>query len=45
LVSPAKIKSNEGGCGTATVPLGYLSLGIAALIVFLGIYLIVPKFH
>ena len=45
LVSAAKIKSNEGGSGTAPVSLGYLSLGIAVLIVLFGIYLIVPKFH
>jgi hypothetical protein len=45
LVSAAKIKSNEGSSGAATVSLGYLSLGIAALIVLFGIYLIVPKFH
>ncbi len=50
LLSAAKIKSNEGGSGTATVSLGYLSLGylslgIAALIVLFGIYLIVPQFH
>jgi len=45
LVSAAKIKSNEGGSGTAAVSLGYLSLGIAALIVLFGIYLIVPQFH
>jgi hypothetical protein len=45
LVSAAKIKSNEGGSGTATVSLGYLSLSIAALIVLFGIYLIVPQFH
>jgi hypothetical protein len=45
LVSAAKIKSNEGGSGTATVSLGYLLLGIAALIVLFGIYLIVPQFH
>ena len=45
LVSAAKIKSNEGESGTATVSLGYLSLGIAALLVLFGIYLIVPQFH
>ena len=45
LVSAAKIKSNEGGSGIATVSLGYLSLSIAALIVLFGIYLIVPQFH
>jgi hypothetical protein len=45
LVSAAKIKSNEGGSGIATVSLGYLSPSIAALIVLFGIYLIVPQFH
>jgi hypothetical protein len=45
LVSAAKIKSNEGGSGTATFSLGYGLLGIAALLVLFGIYLIVPQFH
>ena len=45
LVSAAKIKSNEGGSGTATVSLGYALLGIAGLLVLLGLYLIVPQFH
>jgi len=45
LVSAAKIKSNEGSSGTATVSLAYLLLGIATLRVLFGIYLIVPKFH
>jgi xanthine/uracil permease len=45
LVSAAKIKSNEGGSGTATVSLGYGLIGIAALLVLFGIYLIVPQFH
>jgi hypothetical protein len=45
LVSAAKIKSNEGGSATATVSLGYVLIGIAALIVLFGIYLIVPQFH
>jgi hypothetical protein len=36
---------NEGGSGTATVSLGYVLLGIAALLVLFGIYLIVPQFH
>jgi hypothetical protein len=44
-VSTAKIKSNEGGSGTAIVSLGYVLLGIAALLVLFGIYLIVPQFH
>ena len=45
LVSAAKIKSNEGGSGTATVSLGYLLIGIAGLLVLFGIYLIVPQLH
>jgi hypothetical protein len=45
LVSAAKIKSNEGGSGTVTVSMGYVLLGIAALLVLYGIYLIVPQFH
>jgi hypothetical protein len=45
LVSIAKIKSNEGGSGTAIVSAGYLLLGIAGLLVLFGIYSIVPQFH
>ena len=45
LVSAAKIKSNQGGSSTAIVSLGYVLLGLAGLLVLLGIYLIVPQFH
>jgi hypothetical protein len=45
LVSIAKIKSNEGGSGTAIVSAGYVLLGIAGLLVLYGLYLIVPQFH
>ena len=45
LVSAAKIKSNQGGSGALTVSLGYALLGVAGLLVLLGIYLIVPQFH
>ena len=45
LISAAKIKSNEGGSGTATVSLGYVLIGIAGLLVLFGIYLIVPQLH
>ena len=45
LLSAAKIKSNQGGSSTATVSLGYVLLGFAALLVLFGIYLIVPQFH
>jgi hypothetical protein len=45
LVSVAKIKSNEGGSGTAIVSVGYALLGVAGLLVLYGIYLIVPQLH
>ena len=45
LISAAKIKSNEGGSGTATVSLGYALIGIAGLLVLFGVYLIVPQLH
>jgi hypothetical protein len=45
LVSAAKIKSNEGGSGTASLSAGYVLLGIAGLLVLFGIYLIVPQLH
>jgi hypothetical protein len=45
LVSVAKIKSNEGGSGTAIMSVAYLLLGVAGLLVLFGIYLIVPQFH
>ena len=38
LVSAAKIKSNEGGSGTATVTLWYIRIGVAGLLVLSGIY-------
>jgi hypothetical protein len=45
LVSVAKIKSNEGGSGTAAMSAAYLMLATAALLVLFGLYLIVPQFH
>jgi hypothetical protein len=45
LVSAARIKTNQGGSGTATVSAGYALLGLAGLVVLFCIYLIVPQFH
>jgi hypothetical protein len=45
MVSLAKIKSNEGGSGTAILSIGYVLLGLAGLLVLFGIYLIVPQLH
>ena len=45
LVSAAKIRTNQGGSGTAMVSAGYALLVLAALLVLFCIYLIVPQFH
>ena len=45
LVSTARIKTNEGGSGTATQSAGYGLLGVAGLLVLFGLYLIIPQFH
>jgi hypothetical protein len=45
LVSAARIKTNQGGSGTATFSAGYALLGLAGLVVLFCIYLIVPQFH
>lgn len=43
-VSAAQIRRNQGGSGTSVLSAGYLMLGLAALLVLFGIYLIVPQF-
>jgi hypothetical protein len=45
LVSTARIRTNEGGSGTATLSAGYGLLGVAGLLVLFGLYLIIPQFH
>jgi hypothetical protein len=45
LISAAKIKTNGGGSGTATISLGYVLLSFAGLLVLYGLYLIIPQFH
>ncbi len=45
LVSAAKIRTSEGGSGTAILSAGYALLAAAALLVLFCIYLIVPQFH
>ena len=45
LVSAARLKTNQGGSGTATLSVGYGLLGLAGLLVLFCIYLIVPQFH
>ena len=45
LVSAAKVRTNQGGSGTAILSAGYGLLALAALLVLFCIYLIVPQFH
>ena len=44
-VSAARIRRNQGASGTAVLSAGYAMLGLAGLLVLLGLYLIVPQFH
>ena len=45
LVSAADVRVHGGQSGTASQAVGYALLGLAAGLVLLGIYLIVPQFH
>ena len=45
LVSAAKVRTNQGGSGTAILTAGYALLALAALLVLFCIYLILPQFH
>ena len=45
LVSTADVRVHGGQSGTASQVVGYLLLGLAAALVLLGIYLIVPQFR
>ena len=45
LVSAAAVRVSDGQPGTADRAAGYVLLGLAAVLVLLGIYLIVPQFH
>jgi hypothetical protein len=45
LVSTADVRVRGGESGTADQAVGYVLLGLAAGLVLLGIYLIVPQFH
>ena len=44
-VSAARLRRNRGGTATAVLAGGYTLLGLAGLLVLLGIWLIVPQFH
>jgi hypothetical protein len=45
LVSAARIKTNQGGSGSATQSAGFGLLGLAGLLVLFALYLIIPQFH
>ena len=45
LVSTANVRVDGGQSGTGPQVIGYTLLGLAAMLVLLGIYLIVPQFH
>jgi hypothetical protein len=45
LVSAARLTTNQGGSGARTLTAGYGLLGVAGLLVLIGLYLIVPQFH
>ena len=44
-VSAARAQRNQGGSGTAVLAGGYTLLGLAALLVLFGLWLIVPQLH
>lgn len=45
LVSSADVRVHGGQSGTASQAVGYTLLGLAAVLVLFGIYLIVPQFR
>jgi hypothetical protein len=44
-VTAARVRRNRGGSGTAVLAGGYTLLGLSALLVLFGLWLIVPQFH
>ena len=44
-VTAARVRRNQGGSGTTVLAGGYTLLGLAALLVLFGLWLIVPQFH
>ena len=45
LVSSADVRVHGGQSGSASQALGYTLLGLAAILVLFGLYMIVPQFH
>ena len=44
-VSSARLRQHRGSSATAVLAGGYSLLGLAAVLVLVGIWLIVPQFH
>jgi hypothetical protein len=44
-VSAAKLKTNQGGSGAASLTLGYVCIGVAGVLALYGISLIVSQLH
>ena len=44
-VSAAKLRTNQGGSGAASLTVGYVCIGLAGVLVLYGISLIVPQLH
>ena len=44
-VSAARIRRNQGSSGSAVLAGGYTLIGLSALLVLFGLWLIVPQFH
>jgi hypothetical protein len=45
LLSVAKVRSNQGTSSSAPQSAGYTLIGLAGLLVLLGLYLIIPQFR
>jgi hypothetical protein len=45
LLSDAKVRTNQGGSGTAAQSAGYALLAVAGILVLFGLYLIIPQFR
>ena len=45
MVMVSRVQVKQGGTGSTALSGGYLAIALAALLVLLGIYLIVPQFH
>lgn len=45
MLSTAKLRTNQGSSGAASMSVGYALIGVAGVLVLFGLYLIVPQFR